>query len=369
MGLRDERQEEFAEKFFSVKRTIEGFNTDCRGILDLCPRFGKCRVAIKIFRKLGKNPKVLIAYPNVAIKESWIEEFEKTGYDPSNITYTTHLSLEKHVGKKYDIVVLDEIHLLSDRQMDTLHDVVDLDNDKVLGLTGTLSSWTERTLGKRIGMNVIARYSMAEAIEEGVITDYKITIKQVPLDNKTKIQYKTAIRTEKEQFAAYSSVITKMESQNRDTFYLKLARMRIIQNSLSKLRATKDLLKKFSKERVLVFCGLIKISEKLGCPVFHSKSTDQNVFDNFSRGIGNHLAVIKIGNTGVTYRPLNKIIINYFDSNSENLAQKILRCMAMEYDTPDKKADIWIVCSDEAVEQKWLKKALEFFDPKKITYE
>ena len=80
------------------------------------------------------------------------------------------------------------------------------------------------------------------------------------------------------------------------------------------------------------------------------------------------MAVVKIGNTGVTYKPLNKVIINYFDSNAENLAQKINRCMAMEYDTPDKKSHIYIISSDTNVEARWLKKALEFFDKSKIKY-
>jgi hypothetical protein len=42
--------------------------------------------------------------------------------------------------------------------------------------------------------------------------------------------------------------------------------------------------------------------------------------------------------------------------------------MAMEYDTPDKKAHIYIISSNEDVELKWLKKALEFFDKSKISY-
>jgi hypothetical protein len=42
--------------------------------------------------------------------------------------------------------------------------------------------------------------------------------------------------------------------------------------------------------------------------------------------------------------------------------------MAMEYDNPDKKAHIYIISSDEPVELKWLKKALEFFDKEKIKY-
>ena len=127
-------------------------------------------------------------------------------------------------------------------------------------------------------------------------------------------------------------------------------------------------LKKYKDERILVFCGLTKIADELGIPSYHSKSSEKQIFDDFAEGRGNHLAVVKIGNTGVTYKPLNKVIINYFDSNGENLAQKINRCMAMEYNTPDKKAHIYIISSDEEVEAKWLKKALEFFDNSKIKY-
>jgi hypothetical protein len=78
------------------------------------------------------------------------------------------------------------------------------------------------------------------------------------------------------------------------------------------------------------------------------------------------MAVVKIGNTGVTYKPLNKVILNYFDSNAENLAQKVNRCMAMEYNNPDKKAQIYIISTNEEVEEKWLNKSLEFFDKDKI---
>ena len=118
----------------------------------------------------------------------------------------------------------------------------------------------------------------------------------------------------------------------------------------------------------MVFCGVTKIADDLGIPVYHSKAGDKEVFEDFANGEGNHLAVVKIGNTGVTYKPLNRVIINYFDSNGENLAQKINRCMAMEYNTPDKKAHIYIVGSTGEVEKKWLNKALEFFDKNKIKY-
>lgn len=357
MGIREKKQEEFAEEYL---------RSSGRGILNLCPRFGKILTSIKILKTLGGNLNVLIAYPENNIKRSWEEDFKKWKYSNPNITFTTHLSLHKHKKIAFDIVIIDEVHLLSEAQIEVVQDL-SKKNKRILGLTGTLSSWTERTLGKRLGLNVISRYSIDEAIKDGVVTDYHITVKIVPLDNTVKNQYKKASRTEKEQFRAYGGVIDRLEREYKETFYLRLARMRIIQNSLAKLNATKDILKRFSKERVLIFCGLIKIAGNLGCPTFHSKIKDKKALEDFSKGKGNHLSVVKIGNTGVTYVPLSKVVINYFDSNAENLAQKINRCMAMEYSTPGKKADIWIVCTDEEVELNWLNKALEFFDDNKIT--
>jgi len=117
-----------------------------------------------------------------------------------------------------------------------------------------------------------------------------------------------------------------------------------------------------------VFCGVTEVADSLGCPSYHSKSTEKQMFADFAEGKGKHMAVVKIGNTGVTYKPLNKVIINYFDSNGENMAQKIFRCMAMEYNNLNKKAEVIIVSSNEPVELKWLKRALEFFDKTKIKF-
>jgi superfamily II DNA or RNA helicase len=354
--LRDNRQQEFANIFLEHGEF---------GILNLCPRFGKIYTTINILEKLDKDINILIAYPDLKIKTSWEEDFNARKYNNPNITYTTHLSIKKHTEAVYDLVVLDEIHLLSEAQIEA---VKELKCINVLGLTGTLSSYTEKTLREELGLNVLAEYPIEQAIEEGVIVDYEITVVTTPLDDVIKYNYKGKWKTEKKQFDAYGWVIDQMERQGKATMFLRLARMRIIQNSVAKLRLTQRLLQKHKDERVLVFCGVTSIADSLGIPVYHSKAGDKEVFEDFANGEGNHLAVVKIGNTGVTYKPLNRVIINYFDSNGENLAQKINRCMAMEYNTPDKKAHIYIVCSTEEVEKKWLNKALEFFDKNKIKY-
>ena len=356
MTIRDKRQKEFADVWLKEKH----------GILNLCPRFGKIRTSIIALEEL-KPKSVLIAYPDNKIKESWQADFEELGYDDSIVTYTTHLSLKKLVDNEYDIIIIDEIHLLSEAQIEACQDLFS-NNACILGLTGTLSSWTERTLEEELDLHVIATYPIEKAIEEGVIVDYEIHVIRVPLDNVTPQQFKTQQKTEKKQFDALTWVINKLQNSGSDTMFMRLARMRLIQSSLAKVKATRALLEKHADERVLVFCGVTKIADSLGIPSYHSKSTEKQLFEDFAEGKGNHLAVVKIGNTGVTYKPLDKVIINYFDSNAENLAQKINRCMAMEYNTPDKKAHIYIVSTTEPTELKWLSKALEFFDTNKIKY-
>lgn len=357
MTIRDKRQKEFADVW--LKHGMYG-------ILNLCPRFGKIRTSIHALNKV-KPESILIAYPDNKIKESWQADFEELGFDDSIVTYTTHLSLKKYADQSFDVVIIDEIHLLSEAQIEVCKDLFDV-NGQILGLTGTLSSWTERTLEEELDLHVIATYPIEKAIEEGVIVDYEIHVIRVPLDTTTLQEYKTKSKTEKKQFDDLTWVINKMDREGSNSMFMRLARMRIIQSSLAKTKATRKLLAAHKDERVLVFCGTTAVADNLGIPSYHSKSSEKKMFEKFAEGEGNHLAVVKIGNTGVTYKPLNKVIINYFDSNAENLAQKINRCMAMEYNTPDKKAHIYIICTNEPVEQKWLNKALEFFDKTKIKY-
>ena len=360
MTLRDKRQAEFADVWWNHGKF---------GILNLCPRFGKIRTTINILKKMKPNCEILIAYPDNKIKQSWIEDFEEMNYENDNITYTTHLSIHKHTGTEFDIVVIDEIHLLSEAQIGACVDLFSI-NDNILGLTGTLSKWTKRTLNEDLGLHVLAEYPIEKAIEEGVIVDYQITVVKVPLDNIVRNEYgkKKIKKTELQQFKYLSATINRMMYSGGNTMFMRLARMRLIQSSLAKLNKTKQLLQQYKDERVLVFCGTTNVADSLGIPSHHSKSKDKEAFNRFAEGEGKHMAVVKIGNTGITYKPLNKVIINYFDSNAENLAQKINRCMAMEYNTPDKKADIYIISSTEGVEAKWLNKALEFFDKKKIMF-
>lgn len=358
MNIRDQRQNEFAD---------EWIRKGMFGVLYLCPRFGKIYTTINILQKRPEFVKILIAYPDLKIRDSWKADFKKRGYDDSNVTYTTYVSLKKYAKESYNLIILDEIHLMSPAQ---IVQVIELKrrNMFVLGLTGTLTAGSKKWLMTNLHLPVSSTYTMAQGIEEGVVADYEITIVKTPLDIYSKQVFGKQLKTEKQQFNTCTYLINKLQSEGKDASFIRLQRMRLIQRSVAKRDMTRDLINDNANERILVFCGVTDIADNLTIPSYHSKSSEKQIFQDFADGKGNHLAVIKIGNTGVTYKPLNRVIINYFDSNAENMAQKINRCMSMEYDNPDKKARIYIVCSTEEIEIAWLNKALEFFDKTKIKY-
>ena len=358
-NFRDNLQEKWAKEFMP---------SSGKGILHLCPRSGKIRTSIRIFKKvqklLGTKPKILIAYPDKNIQQSWKHDFDEVKYSTSDVEYITHISLAKVKKNDYDIIVCDEIHLLSANQKTQLKELIKHNQKSyVIGLSGTLSEKTELELRQELKLPVITEYTLDEAISDGIISDYKIHVVKVDLDNTTIVDKKKK-RTEKQKYKAITWVI---ENKGQSLF-LSLSRMRIVHNSLAKIAMTKRILSKLSDKRTLVFCANNKVAKELGCKIHTSKFFDQDEFEKFIGDTSkhNHYAVCKIGNTGVSFKSLSHIVINAFDSNSENLTQRI--CRSLILDEKGKVSNIYIVTSTEKAELRWLEKSLEFFDQNKIKY-
>lgn len=355
---RDELQEKWSNEYLDSNR---------KNILHITMRVGKCRIGIKILEKLenqlNRKPKVLISYPDKNIEESWKNDFKKWNYENENVEFITHISLHKVIKNNYDIIIVDEIHLLSENQKTNFNKLIN-NNKKsaILGLTGTMSEKTKLELYEDCGLKVLVNYYLEDAVNDKIISDYKIHIIKTDLDNKVIKDHKKN-RTEKEQYRVYSWII---ENKGPGLF-INLARMRVIHNSIAKINKTKKVLEKLKDERVLIFCANNKVAKELKCKIHTTKFNNQDSFDKFTEGKGNnHLAVCKIGNTGVSFKNLNHIVIQAFDSNSENLTQRIARSLILE--DINIVSNIYIITSKEKAELNWLNKSLEFFNKDKIKY-
>ena len=336
-------------------------------------------------------------HPIETIKKSWEDDLAKWNYDASNVSYVTTASLWKLANNPqvYDIIVMDEVQLFSPANLHEMKALIEFGNKRILGLSGTVSRKTADEIMDVIKLPVLAEYSIHQGVMEKVITDYEINIVLTDLDSTLKYiqpskklpdfkvteldRYKYISNKieliKQEVIARNEKMVKEAEKHGRMIDYedfeefnlglLPLQRMHLIRKSVSKLKATKQLIKQFEGERLLVFCGLTEVADSLGMPVFHSKDKDLGVRDAFCRGEGDCLATVDMFEAGVTIKPISKAIVNSFDSNPENLSQKISRLTGFEYDNPDKKAVVYIVCTN-TIERKWLKRALEFFDTTKI---
>lgn len=355
MNIRDLRQIEYANAFMDSKRRI--------GILLLSVRMGKTRVGLRILSNYFRAS-VLICYPDNKIKDSWMKEAEEVGFDVSNITFVNFSSLHKYYETKFDVIVVDECHDLSPVQMDIIKTIQE-GCKVVLGLTGTLMPKTKSKLRNILKWLVIAEYTTEQAIEDGVIANYQITVHRVNLNN-TRLQlFGKKMKTEKRAFDAYSYIIDKMQEEGKDTKYMRLSRMRVLQGSWAKLLCTHNLLLNHQDERILVFCALSKIVDDLKIPTEHSK-TKRGAIDLFKEGLIPYLGVVDMAAMGVTFKPLNRVIINYINSNSEDMHQRVARALNLDY--ANETAQIDIICSTEQVEVEWLQKALKLFNKDKIKF-
>ena len=224
---------------------------------------------------------------------------------------------------------------------------------------------TRNELYDNLTLDVCYKYTINQGVDEGILTDYDMYIHQVRLDNKKPLYRTSKGRSYTEK--GYFDLYTYIRKDAKMKHFIDMKLINIIQNSYSKMMKTKELLGKFSRERVLVFCGVTKVADNLGIPVYHSKKKEEEIFSSFCGGVKyNQLATIKMMQAGITVLPINKGIINYMSGNPEDSAQKICRFLGFEYDNPEKKAEIHIISTDEVFETDRLKTGLLFFDDRKI---
>ena len=110
------------------------------GIINSAPRTGKCKITINC---LNTKDKVIIAYPEINIKKSWQDDFKKWKFKGKKVKYSTYQSFKK-LKDGCDVLILDEVHLISDAQLVAIKKYIDINKiEKVIGLTGTLAEDTE----------------------------------------------------------------------------------------------------------------------------------------------------------------------------------------------------------------------------------
>lgn len=356
-NIRDKLQFQYAEEWLRSNRKMS---------LVLAPRMGKVRTSLLII-DFGNYKNILICYPTKDIETGWQQDIKDLGYN-FNITYTTFKSFNKVANESFDLIIVDEIHAASQKELENFGKFTyKIDS---LGLTGTLTNSKQRSIFSYTGINVLLRLEINQAIELGILADYQINIHAVDLDNT--IRYCGAKKkTELEQFNALLYVESQMKSKGQDTFIMELKKQALLKGSKSRLFKTKELLQKYKDERILVFCGTMEASDSLGIPSYHSKNKKKNaeILRQFCNDDGvNQLACVLMMSAGITIKPIDRGLLSFSTGAPMVTTQKICRFLGKEMNKPGKKATIDIIITNTEYERSRLDTALNWFDPTKINF-
>ena len=339
-----------------------------RGIVLASVRSGKTRQLLTAIREISDNDlniNILVGYPNVDIKNSWISECEKLDYYPK-ITYSTFKSLHKVQDNKYDFVVMDEAHSIPpDNTLPIVAKIVK-NNDKVILASGTYSEETLLNLKFSTGLQQIVNYSTDDAIKDGIVNDFKVEVHLFKLDNTKSVQFGGLKKWYSTDYKECQRMSKKVDNSfGQEKMVAALFRMKMINSCQSLVRNVQQWIKDNPDKRFILFTGDEKVGMNYNIPMFNSKSKNNDVLKDFQEYRSNSLCLIKKGGTGVTYEGLDTILITDINSNSETLEQRCGRSLLFE---EGKESTVHIFCSTEQFQINWLENSLKSINPNRINY-
>ena len=303
-------------------------------LCELPTGFGKTKQALDILKRHIKklNQDILIVIPRNVLIESWKQEFKKWGMEKYllSITFTTYVSLPKHEGK-WDMVIFDECHHLSERCREAL---TNFDIKRAILLSATVKRDMKDELNEVFDNLISYKIKMKEAIDNEVLPDPRVFLLPLTLDAKLPTEsiwknpkgkepvvevpwatrwsaikqkvYKVRIYCSEyhyhqdlcSQIEWHKNRYMRTRNEALKAKWLKLAGDRLKWLSDKKIATMQILKEHFKNERVLLFCNSIEQTIVLGnCINSKSKDSLKNLED-FNNGKINQISAVNMLNEG-----------------------------------------------------------------------
>ena len=303
-------------------------------LLELATGTGKSKMAIeKVRSKVTNNFNTLVVVPRNVHKQNWDIEFKKWWpKHPLSITYTTYVSFPKYKGK-WDFVIFDECHHLSERCREAL---CDFDIGHSVLLSATVSKNLKDELKEVFDNLVSYKKDLRDVIEEEILPDPKVYLWPLDLNtglpteavwknSKAKgklIECSWATRwsyikqtvcpvkiycTERQYYSDLHSQIEYWKKRYMNTRslvaknkWLRLCNDRLKWLSDKKIKYIYQILSSLSKYRTLTFCNSIEQTELLGKYCINSKNTESiQHLEDFNNGKVDHITACNMLNEGM----------------------------------------------------------------------
>ena len=329
------------------------------GRIHLAPRFGKTRLIIQMLKYLdGKVGSVLWVTPSRRLADVDIPvEFRKWEGNREILETTTWASLPTRHGH-YDLIVLDEEQCITERNAESLLNG-SLRCNQLLAMTGTPTRDSAKLdIFNRLWLTTIMGLGIEEAVDKGILSEYKIHVVRLRMSEKEKAEYK-----------ALCSRIDGMLVYDNHYKNLLLKRKRMLAKCETKGVEVMNLLHHLngeSKQRVVVFCPDIATANRLGKHhAYHSKAKDATALTNFILGITDVLYLVNTGSMGFTLPRVQNIILYQADSDRNGYTtQKMCRGLMND----GVKTHIFIMQMEGTREEDWVRMTLENFGSKHVDY-
>lgn len=353
---------------------------------------GKSKIPIDILHDYyDQTHKVLLVVPTEKLRdEGWRDEFKKWECDMiyNNIVESTcYASLANIIGEEYDLVILDEIHNVTDNNSEFFKNNV---VKACIGLTATRpKDPTKKAILKQLELDPVYELGLDEAVKLGITAPYDITIVTMTLDGDKKYlkagnaaKGTSFLQTEKEKYAFLTRVCFAAPSK-----FSFINRMQFIYNLESKKEVAKLILKNVIPEdlKTLIFCGSVdqaidvcayryyskptapkeenkktgkktkdyerKLAKYSKAIENYPKDTDYNLFKN---NLINRMSCCEALNEGENIPDIDVEFIIQLNANDKDLLQRMGRSLRVRQ---GHRGNIIVLCVEGTVDEDWVKKA------------
>lgn len=350
------------------KKTLTIIGQRCNVGIAIGTGGGKTLLGLKHMHSIFHNSiAFLVLVPKTSIQQEWINNAEEHGYMHllPHITFANYRSINKQeLG--YDWAYLDECHSLKHTHA-TWMDSYTSNGGKVLGLTGTYPKRGEKFEMCDFYCPKIFEYDINQAIDEGMLNNYKIYVHMLPLDKNHTVKKKKKNggfwkTSEQKDNAYWHKAIASCDNQMKLKM-LRIFRMKAFQSYPSKTEYVKHILKKIDY-KTIIFATSQEQADEI-CPnSYHSNNKDsEKNLQLFKEGKIYRMSCVEQLSEGKSIKNLKVGIIMHAYANDTKTRQKIGRFLRL---SPEETAIIHILCYENTIDEHWVKSALSTFKQHQI---
>ena len=212
-------------------------------------------------------------------------------------------------------------------------------------------------------------YIVDDAVEDGILNDYRIIVHKIALNPARTFQKKTRaggswMTSELNDYQYWSKKIDDAPTE-KSLQISRVMRMKAMQTYPSKEQYARKLLQE-QTEKCILFCNTIDQAHKMAAHSFTSKNpkSDKNL-ELFKSGDIDKLSCVLQLSEGVNIPGLKVGIIMHSYGNERKSSQRIGRLLRLN---PNDTAEMHILCYADSIDERWTKQALADYDETKITW-